>query len=61
MKKVMEFKLDKETKGALRYAEVAPSKDQLVRTIYLRKDKVEGIPKAITITMETKEEGGDNV
>ena len=61
MKKVFEFVLDKETSGAVRYKETLPPSEQIIRTLYLRKDKIEGIPKALTITMETKEEGGETV
>ena len=62
MKKVMEFKMDKETKGTFRYAETAEIDEQVLRTVYVRKDKIEGeVPKALTITMETKEGGGEKV
>jgi len=55
------FKLEKETKGALRYAEVerdgrpvpvdSPQDSMLVGTLYLRKAGVAGTPKQLTVTV----------
>lgn len=56
------FKLEKETKGALRYQEVeldgrpvavdSPADERLIGTLYLRKAKLSGAPAALTVTVE---------
>lgn len=56
------FKLERETKGALRYQEVeldgkpvpvdSPADERLVGTLYVRKAKIQGAPQAVTVTVE---------
>jgi len=58
----MIFKLERETKGALRYQEVeldgkpvpvdSPADERLVGTLYVRKAKLTGAPAALTVTVE---------
>ena len=59
MKKELKMTFDKATKGSIRYAETAPADEQIIRTIYVRKDALaEGtaqgaeLPKEITVTVE---------
>jgi len=45
--------LDKETKGAVRYAEQGNVDKQMLRTIYVRKTAFEGdAPKEVTVKVE---------
>jgi len=51
---VLEFKLEKETKGALRYKETSTA--QAVRTLYIRKQSVlPPAPQNIRVTIEDME------
>lgn len=59
MKKVLKMTFDKATKGSVRYAETAPKDEQIIRTVYVRKEALgEGVapgaelPKDITVTIE---------
>ncbi len=56
MTQTVEMTLDKETKGAVRYAEKGDPEVQILRTIYIRKTAfVKGVvfPKEIKVTVET--------
>ena len=50
---VVEFSLDKETPGTLRYAEITEEERGKIGTIYLRKDVAEGLgnPEKISVTI----------
>lgn len=50
--------LDKETKGAVRYAEGGDPEKQVLRTLYIRKTALQkgGVPKEIQVTIESMEE-----
>lgn len=58
MKTTINFALEKETKGALRFEEVTkPGTPDLVGTLYLRKDRVEKendgkFPQTLKVTVE---------
>lgn len=53
MVKVMKMVLEKETKGAVRYAEQGNPDEQMLKTIYVRKDALgDSIPKEIKVTVE---------
>jgi hypothetical protein len=57
--KVLDFELDKETKGAVRFAEVpAKGEEAYVRTFYMRKELWQelGEPENIEITLTPTEE-----
>lgn len=56
MNQTVEMMLDKETKGAVRYAEKGDPKGQILRTIYIRKTAfVDGtaFPKEIQVTVKS--------
>ena len=51
-----EMTLEKETKGAVRYAEKGEPEEQIFRTLYIRKTafpKGESPPKEIQVTVES--------
>ncbi len=51
-----EMTLEKETKGAVRYAEKGEVENQLLKTLYIRKTafkKGESIPKEIRVIVES--------
>jgi len=63
MKHVLTFKLERETKGALRYQEVeqngrpvavdSPADDRIIGTLYIRKAALNGqFPPNLTVTLE---------
>lgn len=56
MKIVVEFELEKTTKGALKYQEtkVAAGQEPKIGTLYLRKAHFPGEPKSVKVTVETK-------
>lgn len=51
---LVEFAKDKETKGAVRYAEVTTEERGAVGTFYLRKDVAEGLgsPERLLVKVE---------
>ena len=54
MEKTVEMMLDKETKGAVRYAEKGNPDEQILRTLYIRKTAFkDGVPKEIQVTIES--------
>ena len=56
MKRVVKMTFEKETKGAVRYAE-EEGKEQMLVTLYIRKTALaSSIPKEIVVTIESKEE-----
>lgn len=50
-----EMVLEKETKGAVRYAEKGEEETQVLRTLYIRKVAFKGtpLPKEIKVTIES--------
>lgn len=61
MKKVLKFHLERETKGAVRYAEIdehtaaqRDMADSTIGTLYIRKSALNGtIPQGLTVTVES--------
>ena len=60
--KVLKFRLEKETKGALRYMEVDANgarqdigNGATIGTIYVRKDHVDGTPKSLSVTLTVED------
>lgn len=53
---VVEFELEKTTKGALKYSEakVQAGQEPKIGTLYLRKAHFPGEPKSVKVTVETK-------
>lgn len=49
----LKMKMDKETKGSVRYAETGPPEEQTLRTVYVRKSAFDGkYPQEITVTVK---------
>jgi hypothetical protein len=56
MTQTVEMELDKETKGAVRYAEKGDPAGQILRTVYIRKSAFKegtAFPKEIQVTVES--------
>lgn len=60
--KIANFKMDRETKGAVRYAEQSPDGHEIIGQLYVRKSGfalagVEGVPETIQVAVMT----GDDI
>lgn len=61
MKTTVKFDLERETKGAVRYAEQAEPGEQLIGTLYFRKSGMDAMlktngkfPTTVSVTVEVK-------
>ena len=50
------FRIEKETKNTLRYAEVAEGQPPIVGTLYVQKWAFKGTPQTIQVTLDVPEE-----
>ena len=49
------FKVEKETKNTVRYAEVTEGQPPVIGTIYVQKWALSGTPESVKVTLEAEE------